>query len=116
MYNNTGNGNYVLKKSYGTTQGAALFVPYDFFITDLDGDEDLDIVLTVQVPGSYSARMIFLNNDVNKEGTMGFTKQTLENADVSPATLKLRSVHGTNNNISWFWYLFGGKEVYWQWA
>ena len=116
VYNNTGNGNYVLKKSYGTTQGAALFVPYDFFITDLDGDEDLDIVLTVQVPGSYSARMIFLNNDVNKEGTMGFTKQTLENADVSPATLKLRSVHGTNNNISWFWYLFGGKEVYWQWA
>ena len=76
--------------------------PFGIFLTDIDGDEDYDIVIPVICTGSYDL-IVARNNDYNNEGKWTFANK--REMDINRKNLlnalKPNAVHGTNFNLGY---------------
>ena len=88
FYKNDGNGNF-------NFEGQELILPHSrsgIFTTDLDGDDDLDIIVGAQ----ENVISVFLN----QEGTFKFDSAV----DTYDGIGGVKSIHGTNHNHPRGWY------------
>ena len=92
-----GAGDFTNRGSFGT-QYVISHGPWNFYVNDLDSDGDYDIIIPSQTP---SALWTFINQDVNKEGTMRFSLLHEQYLD----GYWLYAIHGTEHDKPRRWFL-----------
>jgi hypothetical protein len=102
VYKDNSNGKFTQVGNYSTGKNSTLM---NVFVTDLDGDGDLDMIVPTITPNSV---FVFLNQDTNKQGNMYFYYTGVETQIASIVhqgyNVAPYAIDGTNHNRAQYWY------------